>query len=482
MRVRFILFGIAFLACHVNAIGAEEKGEFCAVLINGKKVGYSTHARRVVGGKVRTSEMIDITINRGGTIAEIRLGQSSLETIDGKPINFEVNQKVGDNEMALKGILNKQGKCDLTVTNAGKTNTSTIKWCKDALMAEGLRLLTLKKGLEEGTTFTARVFEPASLVSRKSTIRVGPRKEIQLIGRKAELTEIKRTCKSLHGVIVHTSYVDKDLNSLKVIVPMMEMTCEFVSCSRLYAFGSNDSVDLLDGIVVASPIPLEGLFSAKSITYELTPTGTNRLTLPSSGNQSVRYEPDGRVAVTVQTTSAPVGETFPYTGDDKAALEALEDSVFLQSGSPEIIALAHRVVGNTKDAAKAVRQIERFVYNHIDDKASSIGYAPALDIVASRKGDCSEHAVLTVALCRAVGIPAQVVTGIVYVTRDRGAGVFVPHAWARVYIGGVWIHIDATRIHGFETGHIALAYSNGSPENMLSCLGQFKITRVTVNQ
>ena len=120
--------------------------------------------------------------------------------------------------------------------------------------------------------------------------------------------------------------------------------------------------------------------------------------------------------------------------------------------------------------------------NYIVDK-HSLGYASALDIVTHRKGDCSEHAILTVALCRALGVPAQVATGIVYAGRVGDNVVFVPHAWTRVYIGSLWIDIDATRIErGFGTGHIAMAYSNGSPEDMLSSLGQFKITRITVNQ
>jgi transglutaminase-like putative cysteine protease len=69
--------------------------------------------------------------------------------------------------------------------------------------------------------------------------------------------------------------------------------------------------------------------------------------------------------------------------------------------------LAHKAVGDAKDAAQAARRIESFVARYIDNKSMSVGYASAAEVVESRQGDCSEFAVLTAALCRAVGIPAM---------------------------------------------------------------------------
>ncbi len=482
MRLGFMLFCVFFTVCRTNALGIEQQDEFYAVFINGKKVGYSTHARRIVDGKVMTSEMIDITVQRRSRSVRMRINQSSVETTDGKPISFAVNQVVGDTKIVCQGILNTQGKLDFTATHAGKTNKGTIKWHPDAVMAEGLRLLLLEYGLKPGTTFKARLFEPASLVSRQVTIHIGPQQEIDLVERKANLTEIKQITKTLNTKVTQTSYVDKDLSSLKVVVPIMGMTCEFISCQRQYALGKNENADLLDKAKVLAPRPLGGLSFNIPITYELTPVNGGRLAVPSGTSQSVAVMPEGRLAVTVHPTAAISGEIHPYTGNEPSILEALQSNLYIQSNNPKIITLAHQAAGNTKDVARAVRQIERFVCNYIVDK-HSLGYASALDIVTHRKGDCSEHAILTVALCRALGVPAQVATGIVYAGRVGDNVVFVPHAWTRVYIGSLWIDIDATRIErGFGTGHIAMAYSNGSPEDMLSSLGQFKITRITVNQ
>ncbi|GAI55549.1 unnamed protein product, partial [marine sediment metagenome] len=111
--------------------------------------------------------------------------------------------------------------------------------------------------------------------------------------------------------------------------------------------------------------------------------------------------------VTVEPIVAPRGARFPYVGRDKTILEAMKPNRFLQSDSKEIIDLARRAVGDTKDAAEAIRMIESFVAEYIENRGLSVGYASAVEVAVSRVGDCSEYAVLTAAMCRAVGIPAQ---------------------------------------------------------------------------
>ena len=54
----------------------------------------------------------------------------------------------------------------------------------------------------------------------------------------------------------------------------------------------------------------------------------------------------------------------------------------------------------------------------------------------NREGDCSEHTVLMVTLCRAVGIPARAAVGVMY-----GGGIFAYHMWPEVFVGQ-WIGLD----------------------------------------
>jgi hypothetical protein len=65
---------------------------------------------------------------------------------------------------------------------------------------------------------------------------------------------------------------------------------------------------------------------------------------------------------------------------------------------------------------------------------------------ARRKaGDCSEHAVVSAAVARSLGIPARVVLGYVLVA-DQKHGFAAGHAWAEVYDGEHWQLVDATPI------------------------------------
>jgi len=93
--------------------------------------------------------------------------------------------------------------------------------------------------------------------------------------------------------------------------------------------------------------------------------------------------------------------------------------------------------------------------------------------------------VLAAAMCRAVGIPAQVVTGLAYVDQWRTVeNGFGGHAWVQVYIGDKWIGLDAAFRGGYDAGHIALAAGNGNPGDFFSLvttMGQFKIEKVIVS-
>jgi transglutaminase-like putative cysteine protease len=130
----------------------------------------------------------------------------------------------------------------------------------------------------------------------------------------------------------------------------------------------------------------------------------------------------------------------------------------VQSDYNDIIALAKRAVGETKDTAEATKKIESFVSEYIENRSLSVGYASAAEVAASRVGDCTEFAVLTAAMCRAVGIPARVVSGIVYVQSLGGR--------ENVFGGHMWI-------------------GNGEPAdflNLAATLGRFKIDKVIIEK
>jgi hypothetical protein len=281
--------------------------------------------------------------------------------------------------------------------------------------------------------------------------------------------------------------VDKNFAARKTIMPMMGMTLELIACDKTFALSKNDVVDFLGKLLIPSPVALNNLRSTESITYLLAPAGGKELSIPSTDNQTVRQTNDGKVLVTVRPVAAPAGARLPYEGKDEDVLESLKPTRYLQAGDKEIISLARRAVGKTKDAAQAAYQIENFVHEFITEKNLSVGYASAAEVAVSRQGDCTEHAVLTAAMCRAAGVPARVTSGIVYIPEFVGRkNVFAGHAWVQAYVGGKWIGIDATRApNGFGPGHITMATGSGDPADffaMANMLGYFKIEKITLGK
>ncbi len=463
-----------------------EETEYFAILMEGQKVGHAKQNRVVNGSEVTTSTELDITLSRTGIPVGIQTKAITIETIDGKPLGFELEQTFGFIVTKAVGTVSENGKVQVT---AGQQRTE-FDWPEGAVMSEGMRLLHFKNGLKEGTKYDAKLFDPSVMQVVDVEVEVGPKQNVDLLGRVVALTLVQGTVRSPQfGLLSINEYYDDKLLLQKSIMPLMGMTIEQVACTKEFALGQNDVLEVVEKMFMASPEPLDDVGSARSITYYLSRIKeTADFVMLSNDNQKVQRLSNGRVILKVEPAAAPDGVEFPYKGNDPVALEALEPTRYVESDQKEIIDLARRAVGDTRDAAEAARRIEAFVARYITNKSLSVGYASAAEVAVSRQGDCSEHAVLVAALCRAVGIPAQVVTGLAYVPQWRTLqNGFGGHAWVQVYIGGKWIGLDAafksTGLGGFDPGHITLAEGNGNPEdflNLINTLGLFKIDRIVV--
>ncbi|HJW07991.1 MAG TPA: transglutaminase-like domain-containing protein [Holophagaceae bacterium] len=85
------------------------------------------------------------------------------------------------------------------------------------------------------------------------------------------------------------------------------------------------------------------------------------------------------------------------------------------------------------------KQVTDFVFDWIREKDYSVGFASALEVCRTPKGDCTEHGVLAVALLRKLGVPARGVVG--WVALERVMGL---HFWVEVKLGSRWVPVDPT--------------------------------------
>ena len=136
----------------------------------------------------------------------------------------------------------------------------------------------------------------------------------------------------------------------------------------------------------------------------------------------------------------------------KELQEFLADSPYVQPTNPEILAAAKEIVGDEKNAYKAVSRLRAWVGRNIESKGDIGILRSSVDLLHAKTGVCRDCALLYTALARAAGIPTKFVAGLMY-WKDG----FYYHAWAESFVGE-WIPVDATLPTDFvDATHIKLA-------------------------
>lgn len=493
MRRRFLcIFLLLVISPFCAALSAsEDQTDYFAVMIKGKRVGYFTESRIVKDGKVTTTRQTNATLKRFGEKLDIKATEICTETTQGQPISFKVTQNKGSYSLTTEGSI-KDGVLILDVQGVETALPQMINWPQGALLFEGARLLTKEKGLEQGTVYTAKVFDLDLFKTRDEKVVVGQTAEVELFGKTFELTEITTSpdMRNTDNPATITFY-DSNFNMKKTSMPFLDTNIETYACDKDFALSPPDEYDIMDDSVIKSPEPIKNIKSAKSIKYHIVKKQNapdirfDRI--PQLHNQGVQLLSPDEVIITVAPVKPDKNAKFPYKGKDPYILEMLKSTEYINRGSPLIIKLAKNAIKNTKNSIKAAQRIELFVAFHIINRTLEVGYATAAEVAQTKKGDCTEFAVLTAAMLRTVGIPARVVTGLTYGDQwEKAPEGFVGHAWVEAYIGDKWIGVDsALRTKwswGYDAGHIALAVGSGDPDDFKgpAMIGKIEIKKIEI--
>ncbi|MCL4732134.1 MAG: transglutaminase-like domain-containing protein, partial [Planctomycetes bacterium] len=113
-----------------------------------------------------------------------------------------------------------------------------------------------------------------------------------------------------------------------------------------------------------------------------------------------------------------------------------------QSDDADLMKEAARLTKGVTDSRKAAEAICAWVYRYLGKESGATGGASARQAYDEKKGDCTEHSALFVAVARAAGLPARNIGGIVYLASGDSA-FFGYHAWSEVWLGR-WVPVDAT--------------------------------------
>jgi transglutaminase-like putative cysteine protease len=151
----------------------------------------------------------------------------------------------------------------------------------------------------------------------------------------------------------------------------------------------------------------------------------------------IRPAQGDHIAMLEVRTAGPAAGT---PGPERVAEEFSRPNPLVNSEDAAVVGLMRKAVGPATDPWARAVAIQQWVADNLRDKNFETSFAPASEVAKSLAGDCSEHSVLTAAMCRAAGIPTRVVVGLVYAETLGGFGF---HMWDEVYVNRRWVAIDA---------------------------------------
>jgi hypothetical protein len=447
--------------------GSADRTVWDVVYIQGAKVGYVriTTSRLVRDGQavVRIEQLSHMAIKRFGQTTEITIETKSHQTPEGKLLDFESRLAAGPAPMVTRG--RPEGdKLILETTTQGKTQTTSIPWSDEIGGFHAVEQTLLERPMQPGERRTVRILVP--VFNGVATVELLARdfESVELLSGSYNLLRIDTTTTLADGqTIPGTLWTDRTGDVLKTFVELMQQ--ESYRATKALALDETNPPELDFGhdIRVKVARALSDPHHTKRIRYRVRWEGGDPAGVFVSGDsQQVKSVDPHTIDVTVRSIRPgdSSGDSEPPTEQpvEQPAPDNLKPSPIVQSDNPDIVAVAKRVAGDRQDHWQAAVALERYVGGHITGKGYSQAFATAADVFESRKGDCTEHAVLLAALARARGIPARVAMGLVY---DGNTQSFLYHMWTEVFVGKRWIPLDATLAEGgIGAAHLKLAHSS----------------------
>ena len=460
-----------------------------AVYISGHQVGHTvtreSHLERAGKPALRTTQESLIRVNRNNSPTEQRIRTSSLESAEGEIIEFDAMMTSGISEMKFHGKKTGENQLEIQQTaQDGRALKTRITIPPDCRGFFGTEQELRRRPLSPGESRTIPVLAPIinAVVSVEMTAK--ELEQTELIGTSERLLRIDVKNKMPSGqVIPSTMWVDKKNEIVKSTLGSLQTN--YRTSKEIALKQTGDTFDLGNDTMVSVSPPLKRPHGSRSIKY------LARLSHKSPGGvffndsyQKVESKNESEAIITVVATSPSSDEHFssssPPTVDDKTA------NSMVQSNHPLVQKMARRVVPSETDPWKIAIALEKLVHETVVDKNFSTALASALEVANSKAGDCTEHSVLLVALCRSRSIPARAAIGLVYVPSQQAFGY---HMWTEVWIADRWIPLDATLGQGGIGGaHLKVSHTNFSASNgfesflpVLDLMGKLELSVLEAN-
>ena len=442
---------------------ADQREEtWMACYINGSKIGYSHLIVEPLteGGRpcFRWTYEDELKLRRFDADTIVRTRLTSLETRDGQLLSFRSEMNTGP------GTITTEGRCEggqLTLRDAtqGKVEQRALAWDeqyggffadqlsvrrKPMRPGERRRLQALVQGFNQVGTIhlEAVALEATPLPSGTQT-----------------LLRINVTTELGSAQIKSMVWTDAQGKPQKVKLLLLDMEAVVTTQQDALRPSAGGRFDLGFDAIVRTDRQLPDPHHTRRVVYQAHLKDGDAKSLFAAGlTQTVRPLDDDRVEISVQAVRPEQPPTVPGPQTDAPTEADRRPSTMLQSDDPLIVKMSQAVAAGESEPWTVARALERHVKTTIRLKNYSTAMATAAEVAKTLEGDCTEHAMLLAALCRARGIPARVAIGLVYYPAERG---FAYHMWTEVWIKDRWIPLDATLgLGGIGGAHLKFASSS----------------------
>ena len=357
---------------------------------------------------------------------------------------------------------------NISITSPGGTRTERRELPEAPVMTLNLSRVLAARGITPGASYQWTIFDPATLRNAPVNVTIGRREVVRMSDTTVPAFRVEMTFQGLHT----TSWVTDTGDVVKEESPLGLVTVR-ETADRAQGMG-------ISGRVQADLLKMSAVVPAKALRIDDS-RDVKRLRITLEGVDLAIPDLSG-VGQTIDDGAIDIQDAKLLRAGpaDPDVHRYVVPEPFIESDAPEIRAEAGRAVGNVKGDRARAEQLTRYV-NALLEKKPTVSLPSALEVLRTRVGDCNEHTALYVAMARALGIPARIAVGLVYVRGITGA--FYYHAWPEVYLDegggrGLWLPVDPT-LNQFpaDATHIRLARGGLDKQAaILPLIGHLKLT------
>lgn len=451
--------------------------------LSGTQAGWQHTTDQIEGERrIRTSTE-EMTIGRANVEVTVTSQTIWTEDLKGHPVSMEWSQLMAGSPVKTTWTFHPD-EIQITVVQGDRTSTSQqpapkIPWLTPSA-AEELIAIRASAGAKEISWHTM-LPDMGTKPVRQTMIRLSD-EQLKVRGR---VMTVSKWGVQIEGLpVAMNTWLSSDWRPVMTAMqaPFGELRATLCSREEALAGSQTDAPELFMSLFVKPVGELSLPASATSAVMRVSTADGSPLMLPTEGAQSVKQTPDGSLELVVQLDGRqPLEGDVPEACTSSSAMIAADDEVVL-----ELVRKATADLPADASAAQRAEAARAFVNGWIHRKGLATAFASASETARTRKGDCSEHAVLLSAMLRSMKIPSRVASGLVWVD---GAEAFGWHMWTQGVIDGAWIDFDATLPSRYSVGHILVATSNledgdGQREllSLLGLLGNLNIEIVRVDQ